>query len=69
MSILSGLDADGVAALRAIKAAGGITFAQKIETAKFPDMPWHAIKTGCIDFILSPAAIGRRLRKIKGPRA
>jgi len=65
--ILSGLDADGVEALRAVKAAGGITFAQKIETAKFPDMPWNAIRTGCIDFILSPAAIGRRLRKIKGP--
>ena len=65
--ILSGLDADGVEALRDVKAAGGITFAQNIETAEFPDMPWHAIETGCIDFVLPPAAIGRRLGNVRGP--
>lgn len=64
--ILFGLDADGVEALRAIKAAGGITFAQNIETARFPDVPWNAIKTGCVDFVLPPGAIGRKLGKILG---
>ncbi|MGI8990075.1 MAG: chemotaxis protein CheB [Bryobacteraceae bacterium] len=36
--ILSGVDSDGAAALRTIKAAGGITFAQKPETAVHPEM-------------------------------
>jgi two-component system, chemotaxis family, protein-glutamate methylesterase/glutaminase len=52
--IVSGYDGDGAAALCSIKDAGGITIAQKLETAKQPDMPESAIATGCIDFVLSP---------------
>src|SRR5450759_2795069 len=44
--IVSGYDGDGAAALCEIQAAGGITIAQKIETAKQPDMPESAIATG-----------------------
>jgi two-component system, chemotaxis family, CheB/CheR fusion protein len=66
--ILSGLDSDGVRALRSVKAVGGITFAQKIETAEQPSMPREAIETGCVDFELAPADIGRQLVSIAGPK-
>ena len=37
--ILSGTGTDGTVGLRAIKAAGGLTFAQSEESAKFDAMP------------------------------
>ena len=37
--IVSGYDGDGAAALCGINKAGGITIAQKLETAAPPDMP------------------------------
>ncbi len=52
--IVSGYDGDGAAALGGIKEVGGITIAQKLDTAQQPDMPESAIASGCIDFILSP---------------
>jgi chemotaxis response regulator CheB len=62
--IVSGYDGDGAAALRGIKEAGGITIAQKLETASQPDMPESAIATGCIDFILSPEDIAQEIVRI-----
>jgi chemotaxis response regulator CheB len=62
--IVSGYDGDGAAALSDIKEAGGITIAQKPETAGQPDMPESAIDSGCIDFVLSPEEIARKLIKI-----
>jgi chemotaxis response regulator CheB len=62
--ILSGLAADGVMALQVVKAAGGITIAQRVETAHYPDMPLNAIKSGFVDYVLPPAAIARALVKI-----
>jgi two-component system chemotaxis response regulator CheB len=62
--IVSGYDGDGAAALCDIRKMGGITIAQKLETATQPDMPESAIATGCIDFILSPEDIGRRITRI-----
>jgi two-component system chemotaxis response regulator CheB len=62
--IVSGFDADGAAALCAIQEVGGITIAQKLETAKQPDMPKSAIASGCVDYILSPEEIGRRITRI-----
>src|ERR1022692_3938343 len=59
--ILSGTASDGTLGLRAIKAAGGITFAQEMRTAKFDGMPGSAIAAGVTDFILPPAAIARQL--------
>jgi two-component system chemotaxis response regulator CheB len=59
--IVSGYDGDGAAALCGIKEAGGITIAQKPETAKQPDMPESAIASGCIDFILSPEEIAEKI--------
>jgi two-component system chemotaxis response regulator CheB len=62
--IVSGYDGDGAAALCDIRELGGITIAQKLETATQPDMPESAIASGCIDFILSPEDIGRRITQI-----
>jgi chemotaxis response regulator CheB len=59
-------DGDGAVALCGIKEAGGITIAQKPETASQPDMPESAIATGCIDFILSPEDISREILRIAG---
>ena len=41
--VLSGTGNDGTEGLKAIKAEGGITFAQDPETAQYPDMPKNAI--------------------------
>jgi chemotaxis response regulator CheB len=62
--ILSGYDGDGAAALCGIKEVGGITIAQKIETAGQPDMPLSAIASGCIDFILSVENIAKEIERI-----
>ena len=62
--IVSGLDGDGAAALHGIKEVGGVTLAQKPETAGQPDMPESAIASGHIDFILSPEDIAREIVRI-----
>jgi two-component system chemotaxis response regulator CheB len=62
--IVSGYDGDGAAALCGIKEVGGITIAQKLDTAEQPDMPESAIASGCIDFILSPEDISRQIVRI-----
>lgn len=62
--IVSGFDGDGAAALHGIKEVGGITLAQKPETAVQPDMPESAIASGYIDFILSPEDIAKEIVRI-----
>jgi chemotaxis response regulator CheB len=62
--IVSGYDGDGAAALCGIQEVGGITIAQKPSTARQPDMPESAIKSGCIDFVLSPEEIAAQLVRI-----
>jgi len=62
--IVSGYDGDGAAALCGIKEVGGITIAQKLDTAVQPDMPERAIESGCIDFVLSPEDIAREIVRI-----
>ncbi len=62
--IVSGYDGDGAAALCGIKEVGGITIAQKPDTASQPDMPESAIASGHIDFVLSPEDIAREIKKI-----
>ena len=64
--ILSGMDHDGSAALAAIKAAGGITFAQS--DPAYGSMPHNAIATGHVDFILSPAEIATALMNLAAPQ-
>jgi two-component system, chemotaxis family, protein-glutamate methylesterase/glutaminase len=62
--IVSGFDGDGAAALKGIKDIGGITIAQKPDTAQQPDMPESAIDSGSIDFILSPEMIALEIIRI-----
>ena len=62
--IVSGYDGDGAAALCGIKEVGGITIAQKLETAGHPDMPASAIASGYIDFVLSPEGIADEIVRI-----
>ena len=62
--ILSGTASDGVMGLKAIKAAGGITFAQKESSAKYDGMPHSAIAAGCVDFALNPESIAHELQRL-----
>ncbi|HTE23522.1 chemotaxis protein CheB [Flavitalea sp.] len=58
--ILSGIGSDGTAGVQAIKANGGITFAQD-DTALFQGMTRNAYESGYVDFVMSPAAIAKEL--------
>ena len=62
--IVSGYDGDGADAMCRIKETGGITIAQKPDTAKQPDMPESAIASGCIDFVLAPEEIAKKIIQI-----
>jgi chemotaxis response regulator CheB len=62
--IVSGYDGDGAAALCGIRDVGGISIAQKPDTADVPDMPSSAIASGCVDFVLSPEAIASKIAEI-----
>ena len=62
--IVSGFDGDGADALCEIREVGGVTIAQRLDTAGEPDMPASAIAIGCIDYILSPEDIPGTIRKI-----
>ncbi|MGD0551523.1 MAG: chemotaxis protein CheB [Sedimentisphaerales bacterium] len=62
--ILSGTATDGTLGAEAIKAEGGITFAQDEKSAKYDGMPQSAIAAGCVDFVLSPKRIASELERI-----
>ncbi|HEU4633622.1 MAG TPA: chemotaxis protein CheB [Flavisolibacter sp.] len=61
--ILSGTATDGTAGMKAIKLAGGLTFAQD-DSAKFQSMPKSAVAEGAADLVLSPKAMAEELNKI-----
>src|ERR1041384_8176145 len=62
--VLSGSGSAGTAGLRAIKAAGGLTFAQSEESAKFDAMPRSAIRAGFVDLALTPREIAREIERV-----
>ncbi|HQY10030.1 MAG TPA: chemotaxis protein CheB, partial [Burkholderiaceae bacterium] len=62
--VLSGTGSDGASGLRAVKASGGLTFAQDPTTAKYTGMPQAAIDTDCVDWVLPPADIAREIAGI-----
>jgi two-component system CheB/CheR fusion protein len=62
--LLSGTASDGTAGLHAIKAEGGVTFAQDAHSAAFAQMPQSAIATGVVDHILPPEEIARELTRL-----
>jgi two-component system CheB/CheR fusion protein len=59
--VLSGSGTDGTLGLKDIKAHGGITFAQDLESAAYDAMPSSAINADVVDFILSPEKIPLQL--------
>ncbi|HYN64936.1 MAG TPA: chemotaxis protein CheB, partial [Candidatus Limnocylindrales bacterium] len=61
--VLSGTATDGTLGMEEIKAEGGITFAQD-ESAQQRGMPQSAVASGCVDFVLAPAAIAVELARI-----
>jgi two-component system CheB/CheR fusion protein len=62
--ILSGTGSDGAAGIAAIKAAGGFTFAQNPEAAKYSGMPQSAISTGCVEWVLTCKGIAEEITAI-----
>jgi two-component system, chemotaxis family, CheB/CheR fusion protein len=62
--VLSGGDGDGSLGIKAIKAAGGVTFAQCEASAKFDSMPNTAVATGNVDFVLPPQQIAQELANL-----
>ncbi len=61
--ILSGTATDGTVGLEAIKAEGGITFAQD-DSARYDSMPRSAVAAGCVDFVMSPEDIAHEIVRI-----
>ena len=61
--ILSGTGTDGSLGLEAIKAEGGITFAQD-DSARYDSMPRSAVAAGAVDYTLSPENIAAELARI-----
>lgn len=67
--LLSGTGSDGVSGLRSIQAAGGLTFAQQPDTAKYDGMPQAAIDAGVADHVLAPEQMAERLARLLMPLA
>ncbi|PKL75227.1 MAG: hypothetical protein CVV27_16445, partial [Candidatus Melainabacteria bacterium HGW-Melainabacteria-1] len=62
--VLSGTGTDGSLGLAPIKLAGGWSFAQTPESAKFTGMPLAAIQTGYTDYVLTPAEMGPKIQTL-----
>ena len=62
--VLSGTGSDGARGLAQVRAAGGLTFAQLPETARFDAMPRAAISLGGAVNILETGAIGLKLNSV-----
>ncbi len=58
--IFSGGDGDGTDGCREIRQGGGLMFAQDL-SAEVDSMPRHALDSGCVDFVLPPDQIAKRL--------
>jgi two-component system CheB/CheR fusion protein len=61
--VLSGTASDGTRGLEAIKAEGGIAFAQD-DSARYDSMPRSAVASGHVDFVLPPAGNARELARL-----
>jgi two-component system CheB/CheR fusion protein len=62
--VLSGTGTDGARGIRAIRAAGGATFVQDQDSARYGGMPHAAEETGCVDYVLPPEQIADRLARV-----
>ena len=59
--VLTGCGEDGAGGVRAIRSAGGTVIAQDPSGCHRASMPRAAIRTGCVDFVLSLPAIAPAL--------
>lgn len=64
--VLSGADGDGAAGVRQIKEGHGIVIAQALESAAFEGMPWSAMATGSVDYIVPLEKISATLLRLVG---
>lgn len=64
--VLSGTGKDGTEGLAAIKAAGGVTFAESEQSARYFAMPSSAISAGHVDSVLTPEELAAELPRIVG---
>ena len=62
--VLSGTGADGTLGLQAVRASGGLTFAQEPSSAAHDGMPSSAIAAGVVDFVLPAEGIARELARL-----
>jgi len=62
--VLSGTASDGTRGLAAIKAEAGFTFAQDEASSRYFGMPGSAIASGCVDYVLPPAAIATEIARL-----
>ncbi|HYK42372.1 MAG TPA: chemotaxis protein CheB, partial [Thermoanaerobaculia bacterium] len=62
--VLSGTLSDGALGLAAIKAEGGVTFAQDSSSAAFSEMPRAAVIAGAADLVLPPDRIAKEIARI-----
>src|SRR5256885_1774100 len=62
--ILSGTASDGTLGLQAIKAEGGLTFAQDPNLAKYDGMPRSAVRANAADLVLPVEQIAKELIRI-----
>jgi two-component system CheB/CheR fusion protein len=63
--ILSGGGTDGTLGFQAIKAEGGITFAQDEQSARQASMPRCAVADGNVDYVLPPREIAEQLLRLR----
>ena len=63
--LLTGASSDGARGMRAIRDRGGLTIAQKPQTAKYPVMPQSAIDTGAVDRVMTLGEIGELLTTLR----
>lgn len=60
--ILSGMGSDGTLGMQAVKAVGGLTLAQRPDTAQFDPMPRNAIDADCVDIVAPPGELPARIQ-------
>lgn len=63
--VLSGTGSDGTIGVSAVKGGGGVTIAQRTDSAKFSGMPDSAAAIGLIDFLLRPSEIPAKLIELE----